>query len=88
MIDDERYAHIIDPHTGWPARKLASVTVITRRGIDADALATALFVLGPEKGLAFADSLKDTETLMVLDNGTTRLSNGLLLNNGRLEVVP
>ena len=88
VIDDVRYAHILDPRTGWPARKLASVTVITRRGIDADALATALFVLGPEKGLAFVESLKDTETLMVLEDFTTRSSGGLLLNNGRLEVVP
>ncbi|MFV1968104.1 MAG: FAD:protein FMN transferase, partial [Pirellulaceae bacterium] len=88
VIDDVRYAHILDPRTGWPARRLASVTVITRRGIDADALATALFVMGPKQGLAFVENLNDTETLMVLEDGTTRSSNGLHLNNGHLEVVP
>jgi thiamine biosynthesis lipoprotein len=88
VIDDVRYAHILDPRTGWPARELASVTVITQRGIDADALATALFVMGPKKGLAFVESLNDTEALMVLDDGTTRLSPGLHFNKGRLEVVP
>jgi thiamine biosynthesis lipoprotein len=88
VIDDVRYAHILDPRTGWPARELASVTVITQRGIDADALATALFVMGPKKGLAFVESLHDTEALMVLDDGTTRLSKGLHFNKGRLEVVP
>ena len=75
-------AHILDPRTGWPARELASVTVFTQRGIDADALATALFVMGPKKGLAFVESLNDTEALMVLDDGTTRSSEGLEFNKG------
>ncbi len=88
VINDVRYAHILDSRTGWPARHLASVTVVTRRGVDADALATALFVMGPEKGLAFVERLNDTETLMVLEDGTTRCSKGLHLEEGRLEVVP
>ena len=62
--------------------------MITRRGIDADALATALFVIGPEKGVAFVETLNDTEALMVLDDGTTRFSQGIDLNDDRLEVVP
>jgi len=88
VIDDVRYAHIIDPRTGWPARQLASVTVITRRAIGADALATALFVMGPEQGLAYVESCNDTEALMVLEDGSTRSSSGLRLDSGRLEVVP
>jgi thiamine biosynthesis lipoprotein len=88
VINDIRYSHILDPRTGWPARELASVTVITERSIDADALATALFVMGPKQGLAFVESLHDTEALMVLDDGTTRLSPRLHFNKGRLEVVP
>jgi thiamine biosynthesis lipoprotein len=93
VIDDVHYAHILDPRTGWPARQLASVTVITQRGTDADALATALFVMGPEQGLAFVESLNDTETWMALEDGTTRSSNGLhlnglLLDGGHLEMMP
>ncbi|MBQ0753418.1 MAG: FAD:protein FMN transferase [Gammaproteobacteria bacterium] len=51
----ETYAHIIDPRTGYPVSHLtASVTVLAPTCAEADALATALTVLGPEDGLAFA----------------------------------
>ncbi|SEA78162.1 thiamine biosynthesis lipoprotein [Desulfuromusa kysingii] len=50
-----RYSHTIDPVTGYPIRHaLASVTVIDRSCMRADALATAITVLGPDKGLEFA----------------------------------
>lgn len=52
---DERYAHTIDPRTGLPVRNgLASVTVLHPGCMQADALATALTVLGEEEGLAYA----------------------------------
>ncbi|WP_414631134.1 FAD:protein FMN transferase [Achromobacter insolitus] len=52
---DERYAHTIDPRTGLPVRNnLASVTVLHPGCMEADALATALTVLGEEEGLAYA----------------------------------
>ena len=85
---DVRYAHILDPRTGWPARDVASVTVITRQGVDADAMATALFVMGPDKGMKFVEDMKDTEALMVLQDNGTRMSEGLRLHNGRLKVTP
>jgi thiamine biosynthesis lipoprotein len=50
-----RYSHEIDPRSGEPvAHGLASVTVLARDCMQADALATALFVLGPDAGLALA----------------------------------
>jgi thiamine biosynthesis lipoprotein len=50
-----RYSHILDPRTGRPiAHDLASVTVVDRDGAWADALATALLVLGPQQGRALA----------------------------------
>ena len=53
--DGRRFAHTIDPRTGYPAaHALASVTVIHRDCMMADALSTALTVLGPEAGMAFA----------------------------------
>lgn len=53
--DGRRYAHTIDPRTGYPAaHALASVTVIHRDCMMADALSTALTVLGPQAGIAFA----------------------------------
>lgn len=52
---DERYAHTIDPRTGMPVRNnLASVTVLHPGCMQADALATALTVLGADEGLAYA----------------------------------
>ena len=51
-----RYSHTIDPATGWPvSHNAASVTVIADSAAEADALATALLVLGPDLGLALAE---------------------------------
>lgn len=47
----KRWHHIIDPRTGRPADKSLSATIMTAEGIYADALSTAVFVLGPDKGL-------------------------------------
>jgi len=52
-----RYHHVIDPATGYPARRAVSATVLANDSRTADALSTALFVLGPEAGIALADSL-------------------------------
>ena len=54
--DGQRYSHTIDPVSGKPVRhKLASVTVLARTCARADALATALMVLGEEKGRQFCE---------------------------------
>ena len=56
-IDGERYAHTIDPATGRPVRHtLASVSVVHGSTMYADAMATALMVMGPDHGYAFAES--------------------------------
>lgn len=53
--ENARYSHTIDPTTGYPIKhRLASVTVIDRSCMRADALATAIMVMGPDKGLEFA----------------------------------
>jgi thiamine biosynthesis lipoprotein len=49
-----RYSHIIDPATGMGLTTAVSVTVIARRGVEADGLATAISVLGPGRGRALA----------------------------------
>ncbi len=57
--DGKRYSHTIDPTTGAPiTHNLASVTVLHPLSMTADGLATALTVLGPEKGLALAEQKK------------------------------
>jgi thiamine biosynthesis lipoprotein len=50
QIDGQRYSHIIDPRTGWPAAQAPSVTVIAADGLTADAWATAFSVLGVAEG--------------------------------------
>ncbi|MCC5878395.1 MAG: FAD:protein FMN transferase [Idiomarina sp.] len=51
-----RYSHTIDPTTGEPiSHRLAAVTVLADNATDADGWATAIMVLGPERGLAFAN---------------------------------
>ncbi|RPJ08804.1 MAG: FAD:protein FMN transferase, partial [Spirochaetaceae bacterium] len=67
--DNTAYHHLIDPATGYPADGAASVTVIAPNCETADALATAAFVLGYEKGLALLESLPQVEGLIIRDNG-------------------
>lgn len=51
------YHHLLDPATGYPAdNPLASVTVLSASGLEADIYATALFIMGPDDGLAFAEA--------------------------------
>jgi thiamine biosynthesis lipoprotein len=52
--DGVRYHHLLDPRTGLPARGTSSVTVLAKDALLADGWATALFVLGPKRGLEVA----------------------------------
>ncbi len=59
MKKGKRYSHTIDPRTGYPiTHNLASVSVLSKTCMIADGYATALDVLGPEKGLLYADTLE------------------------------
>lgn len=76
-IDGERFAHIIDPRTGYPAREVRSATVVCPDAELADALATAVSVMGVEKGLALLDALNGVEGLLVDAQGKIHLSKNL-----------
>jgi thiamine biosynthesis lipoprotein len=54
IVDGIRYHHIIDPRTGWPATAATSVSVLSNDAEQGVVLAKAIFILGPEKGLALA----------------------------------
>jgi thiamine biosynthesis lipoprotein len=75
--DGVRYHHILDPATGYPATGLMSVTVICDDATRADGLSTALFVLGPEKGMQLVERLDGVEAIMVTTDGKTLTSSGL-----------
>ena len=74
------YGHIINPHTGYPATGLRSVTVICPDVELADALDDAVFVLGPVEGLALINRLKNIDCTLITDDGQTLVSNGMRLN--------
>jgi thiamine biosynthesis lipoprotein len=62
----KRYGHIIDPRTGWPVDGVLSTTVICPSAADADALATAFYVLGLEKTLAYCERRPDVAAILLM----------------------
>jgi FAD:protein FMN transferase len=72
-----RYHHILNPATGFPVTGGMSATVVAKTVMDADALATALFVMGAKNGLAVIDSLKDIEGLLINQDKSLYLSQGM-----------
>lgn len=68
--------HIIDPKTGKSANQLISVTVIAPYAIDADALATSVFVLGKDKGLELIESIDWAEALIITNQREIIKSEG------------
>ena len=77
VVDGERYHHVIDPATGYPARGTVSATVIAPTATLADALATGIFVLGPREGMALIESDRDLEGVIVDDHFSPMVSSGL-----------
>jgi len=77
-IGGVRYAHIVDPRTGQPARAAASVTVIAPDCTTADALATAVSVLGPDEGVKLIDEADGVECVII-----TRGPDGLVRRTSR-----
>jgi thiamine biosynthesis lipoprotein len=72
-IDGKRYSHILDPRTGMPVQVRSSVSVWAATGMMADALASAVSVLGPRRGLRLVRKLDGVEALVIWDrdgNGT------------------
>ncbi len=80
FIDNVKYAHIIDPRTGHPVRGLKSVSIVCPDAELADALATAVFVIGAKNGLAFVNQLENVECLIIDDNNKIMLSKNMRLN--------
>ena len=65
-IDGVRYHHLLNPKTGWPEQnELASVTILSDSSMEGDALATAAFILGTEKGLELIESIPGVEAVFI-----------------------
>lgn len=77
---DRIYGYIMDPRTGFPAKGVAQATVLARNAELSSALAHALCVLGPEKGIRMIEYLGDTEAVIVDDAGIMYWTSGLSLS--------
>lgn len=78
--DGMRYHHIMDPSTGFPANKSMAVTIVTKDPTLADALSTAVFVMGPDEGMKLIEQLPDIEGLIIDAKETLTVSSGLQIN--------
>ena len=74
--DSVRYCHILNPHTGWPARGFCSTTVLMRDPLLAQGFSKVLFILGPE-ALRLADSTEHFEALLISDSMKVITSEGM-----------
>lgn len=79
-VKGQYYGHIINPHTGYPAIGLRSVTIICPDVELADGLDEVVFVLGPEEGLAFINRLKGVDCTLITNDGRTLASKGMQVN--------
>ena len=73
LIEGKKYSHIINPDTATSAEALSSVTIISQNALDADALATAVSVMGPEKGLALIEKIPNTEAILITPSPNYKL---------------
>ncbi len=84
-VDGKRYSHTIDPETGYPVEhNMLSASVFAGDGLSADAYATALMAMGPDRAIEFVESREDLEAYLILagddqDEFTFYASTGLEL---------
>lgn len=74
--DAAKVSHISDPRTGYSSQELISATVIANTAMDADALATAVFVLGEDAGIEMTESLEGVECLVITNDKQIIRSSG------------
>lgn len=73
-----RYHHLLDPKTGYPVNNgLLSVSIISDKSIDADAMSTQIFGEGLESGMAFIESTEGIEAIFVTDDLKVYVTSGL-----------
>ncbi|RCX11166.1 thiamine biosynthesis lipoprotein [Anaerobacterium chartisolvens] len=76
--DNVRYHHILDPHTGYPSGSgLMGATILADSSVAADALSTAVFVLGLEKGIELVESLEGVEAVFITEDKRIYTTSGL-----------
>ncbi|CAM4184958.1 FAD:protein FMN transferase [Zobellia nedashkovskayae] len=79
-FDGVKYSHIINPRTGYPSTGINSVSVFAKSAELCDALATAVYIMGKEDGLALINQLGVTEVILIDADNKVYKSSGILLN--------
>lgn len=80
-VNNIKYHHILNPQTGYPYdNNLASVTIVSSKSIDGDALSTSTFGMGILEGLELVESLKNIEGIFVTKSKEVFISSGLKNN--------
>lgn len=79
-FNGKKYAHYIDPKSGYPTTGISKVTILAKSAELCDALATAVYVLGKEKGISLINQLGDTEVVIVDSYNQMFKSNGIILD--------
>ncbi|MBD3181639.1 FAD:protein FMN transferase [Candidatus Poribacteria bacterium] len=85
-VDGVRYCHILNPRTGFPVTDIMSATIIADTTAEADALATAIFPMGADKGMKMAEEMPGVEVIIV--TGLDERNMKILKSSGIGEVIP
>jgi thiamine biosynthesis lipoprotein len=81
LLNQKKFGHIIDPKTGYPAEGLISVTVFAPKAELADALATAVFVMGKEVGINLINQIPEVACILIDQSGRVTVSENIKRNN-------
>ena len=73
LIEGKKHSHIVNPDTATSADGLSSVTIISTNALDADALATTVNVMGPEKGLSLIEITPNSEAILITPSPNYKL---------------
>lgn len=79
-FNGKKYAHYIDPKSGYPTTGISKVTVLAKSAELCDALATAVYILGKNKGISLINQLGDTEVIIVDSYNQMFYSHGIILD--------
>ncbi len=79
--DGQNYHHILDTQTGYPVENgIAQVSIIASGSMTADAMSTAVFLLGMKEGLKLAESIDGVESIIIMENNDIYITAGLKNN--------
>jgi len=79
-FNGKKYPHYIDPKSGYPTTGISKVTIFAKSAELCDALATAVYILGKEKGISLINQLGDTEVIILDSYNQMFHSHGIILD--------